>query len=70
MTLGERIEATRVDQGMRLNELARRAGLRSGYVSLLERDTYRHTSVYIVRKIADALDVSIDDLMEGVDDPE
>ena len=69
MTLGERIEATRLDRGLRMNELARRAGLSSGYVSLLERDTYRHVSVFTVRKVADALGASIDDLMEGVDDP-
>ena len=68
-TLGERIEDLRLERDMGVNDLARAAGLRSGYVSLVERDSYRHTSVYVVRKIAAALGVTIDALMEGVEDP-
>jgi transcriptional regulator with XRE-family HTH domain len=69
MTLGARIEQVRQSEGLGVNELARKADMSSGYLSVLERDGYRHTSVFVVRRIARALDTTIDELMERVDDP-
>lgn len=68
MTLGLRVEQLRVERGLSLSELARRAGMGSGYLSSLEYDRYRHVSVYTVRRVARALGVTLDNLMKGVDD--
>jgi transcriptional regulator with XRE-family HTH domain len=63
MSLGRRIEAARVSRRISLNELAKRAGVSSGYLSKLERDGYREPSVHKVYEIAKALDVCMETLM-------
>lgn len=68
MTLGLRVEQLRFERELSLSELARRAGISSGHLSNLERDTHRHVSVYTLRRVARALGVTLDEVMKGVDD--
>lgn len=64
-TLGH-IEDIRIERCWSMNELARRSGIGSGHLSNIERDAHRHVSVYTVGRIASALEVSMDDLLEGI----
>ena len=56
--IGPRIKQRRVDKGISQRELARRVEMTASYLSQLERDL-ADPSIKSLRKIADALDVSI-----------
>lgn len=61
-SLGQRIKATRTSSGMSQQGLADASGLDRSYISLVEQGKQNPT-IGVVLKIADALDVSIGELM-------
>lgn len=69
MRLGERIEQLRLEREWNLNELGRRTGMHTGQLTNVEVDPFRHTSVFVIRRIARAFGITMDTLMDGVEDP-
>ncbi|HEV8672439.1 MAG TPA: helix-turn-helix transcriptional regulator [Methylomirabilota bacterium] len=67
--IGIAIRRHRSELGLSQNALAKRAGVSQGYVSLLEAGSRSHVSVGIVRRLADALQVSIHHLLEKEHQP-
>lgn len=63
MSLGKEIRKARVDAGMNQKALADAAKLSQKYMSQIERDD-ADPRISIVVKIADALDVSLDRLLQ------
>lgn len=63
MTVGERIRQYREAAGMTQEDLAGKLGITHSAVSLIEADK-RGVTVEKLRRIADALDVSITELLE------
>ncbi|MBE6066130.1 MAG: helix-turn-helix transcriptional regulator [Clostridium lundense] len=61
---GENIKKIRESKGLGLNELARLAGVNASYLSALERGEKENPTVTTLKKIADALEVTIDELMK------
>jgi len=61
---GERIRTLRMEKGLTLPALAERAELSKGLLSKLENDEDSNPSVGTLYKIAEALDVTISDIME------
>jgi transcriptional regulator with XRE-family HTH domain len=64
MTVGERIKSYREKVGMTQQDLADQIGLTNSAISLIESDK-RGVTVEKLRKICDALDVTIADIVEG-----
>jgi transcriptional regulator with XRE-family HTH domain len=65
MSFGQRVHAARKQLGLSLNDLEQRTGVNKGYLSQLERENQRNPSVHIAKRIADALNLSLDDLLES-----
>lgn len=65
---GDNIKRIRELKGYGVNELARISGVNASYISALERGEKKNPSVEILEKIANALEVSIDEIMRGVMD--
>lgn len=62
--LGRRIRERRLAQGMKLATLARKAGITSSYLCELETTEGRSPSAVILCRIADALDTSVQQLLD------
>jgi transcriptional regulator with XRE-family HTH domain len=60
--IGQRITAIRTKRGWNQSELARRANLNRAYISQLEAGR-RIPGAVILLKVADALDVTVDELV-------
>ncbi len=69
MGFGQRVRALRKQQGLSLNDLERHTGVNKGYLSQLEREAQRNPSVHIAKRIADALGLALDDLLDTADQP-
>jgi transcriptional regulator with XRE-family HTH domain len=70
MTLDEQIEADRrIGEALTFNEAARRAGISSGSWSNIESGRRADPSLFRVARIARALKITVDDLLEGVEEP-
>ncbi len=63
MTFGERVKELRKAQGVSQRELAGRIGLDFTYLSKIENDWMEPPSEDAIRRIAEALDASADDLL-------
>lgn len=63
MEVGKRIRAVRQQRGMSLRDLAHRSGVSKAYLSQLENDPGRRPSVDVVCRIAEALGVSVLELL-------
>ncbi len=63
MTLGREIKKARIEQGLKQKDLQEKTGLSQKYLSQIENDAV-DPRVSIVRKIAMALGVSTDTLLE------
>ncbi|WP_027965152.1 helix-turn-helix domain-containing protein [Halalkalibacillus halophilus] len=61
--IGERVQKYRKDRGLTLTELAERAGVAKSYISALERNIQQNPSIQFLEKVADVLNVSIDQLL-------
>ena len=68
-TPGKRIRALRHDLGMSQQELARRIGKSSGYMSMVEADKVPGVSGVVLSRIAEELDTTTDYLLLLTDDP-
>lgn len=66
--LGKRLKILRERQGMSLTELAERAEVAKSYLSSLERDIQTNPSIQFIEKLADVLDIPVDDLLQDLTD--
>ena len=64
MSVGSRIREERTKSGLSLQQLADAAGLSKTYLLRLESDPHANPSLAILRDIADALDITVADLLE------
>ena len=64
-TIGQRVRAARVAATLSQAQLAQRVGVAQAAISRIERDETRDPGVLIVAGIARALDLSLDELVEG-----
>ncbi len=62
MTLGEAIRSVRRQAGMSQKELAAAVGIDQSYMSMIESDLRSNPGTRIMARLAQALQVSIDDL--------
>lgn len=63
--MGGRIHELRVEKGLSLSELADKADVAKSYLSNVERNIQSNPSIQFIEKIADALQVSIHELLYG-----
>jgi transcriptional regulator with XRE-family HTH domain len=68
-SLGARLAHTRKDQGLTLHQLAERTGLKLQNISRIEQGHRTHVRSDTLQRLADALDVSADFLLQRTDDP-
>lgn len=61
---GKNIKQIRESKNIGVNELSRISGISAGYISALERDEKRNPSVNTLERLAQALGVTIDDIMK------
>lgn len=73
MTLGEKILELRQQKGWKRNDLVRKIAksqmrndlkIANRYVYRIEKNEIKNPGVYNIKKIANALDVKIDDLLQ------
>ena len=67
---GQFIRLRRIEKGMSQRALAKRAGLSSGGVSMIERGERERLEADTVRRLADALDEGYDELFRHLKRPE
>jgi len=61
--IGETIKSLREKKGLKLNELARKAGVNASYLSAIENNKKQNPSRAILKKVADQLDMTVDDII-------
>jgi transcriptional regulator with XRE-family HTH domain len=59
-----RLQEIREQKGLTINELARRADVSAASISIMEAGKHTNPSLDTLCKLASALDVTIDDLVE------
>lgn len=62
MNVGERISRARYDRKLKRNSLARKAGISKDYLYNLELNKTKNIDAYIIKKIANAMDMRVGDL--------
>ncbi|EDL62646.1 helix-turn-helix domain-containing protein [Bacillus sp. SG-1] len=62
--VGEKIKSIRENKGITINELAQRADISKSYISTIERDIQKNPSIKVLEKIAAALEVPLDMLLD------
>jgi len=67
--VGERVQKLRMKKGFSLSELAERAGVAKSYLSAIERNIQTNPSIQFLEKIADVLDVTVEELIQEMKDP-
>lgn len=63
--VGKKIAEIRKDRGYSLSELAEKANISKSYLSNIERQLNHNPSIQVLIKIAQVLQVEIDELLEG-----
>lgn len=63
--IGEKIKTLRQKQKLSISELAERAGVAKSYLSSIERNIQSNPSIQFIEKVCQALNVSVDELMQG-----
>jgi transcriptional regulator with XRE-family HTH domain len=66
-TISDNIRAAREARGWTQSELAKRAGVVQARISDWERSRYRQPDISSLLKLANALEVTLDDLVAGID---
>jgi transcriptional regulator with XRE-family HTH domain len=69
MTIGSRIRALRIAQGLGLREFARQLGGSAAFLGHVEHDRTTCTSLAYLSDVADQLGTSLDYLAGRTDDP-
>ncbi|MCL6633938.1 MAG: helix-turn-helix domain-containing protein [Alicyclobacillus herbarius] len=64
LSLGERIHNLRIQKGLSLSELAEKASIAKSYLSSIERGLQANPTVQVLDKLAQVLDVSVQDLLQ------
>lgn len=64
MTIGDRVRTYRIDREMSLSELAKKADVAKSYLSSIERNVQQNPSIMFVRKVSEALHVSVDHILQ------
>jgi transcriptional regulator with XRE-family HTH domain len=62
---GARISTARKLEGLSIRALAERVGISYGYLAKLERGEKENPSLVVLRKIADALSMDLQDILKG-----
>ncbi len=62
--LGQRIQKLRKEKGMSQDELARKADIPYTTLTKIEIGVIKKPSVFAVAKLAEALEISLDELMQ------
>lgn len=62
--IGERIRDLRLGKGWSISELAEKARVAKSYLSNLERDIQKNPSVHMLEKVAGALEVPVDAILQ------
>jgi len=62
---GKYIYHVRKIQGYTLTQLAKRVGISKSYLSSIERDLKQNPSIQVMEKIAEALGVDLNDLLQN-----
>lgn len=62
LRLGDILKSRREDVGLNLTEMAATVGVSRTYLSRLERGMYKHPSMMVLARIADKLEIRIEDL--------
>ena len=65
MTLGERLKALRMARDWTQQDLSDRAGVRQPLISQLETGRKKDTLALIVQRLARALGVTVEELLDG-----
>ena len=66
MTLGERLRTIRKTDGLTQDDFADKLDVSQSVISDIERD-YKNPTLYTLRRIAHALDMTMSELLQGVD---
>jgi XRE family transcriptional regulator, master regulator for biofilm formation len=61
--IGERIKRLRAEKKLTLSELAERSGVAKSYLSKIERHIQSNPSIQFLEKVAEALGVTMDDIL-------
>ena len=64
MGFGQKVREIRKQRGLSLNDLERLTGVNKGYLSQLENEHQRNPSVHIAKRIAEALGLGLDELLD------
>ncbi|WP_409252226.1 helix-turn-helix domain-containing protein [Bacillus sp. SCS-153A] len=62
--VGVKIKSIRENKGITINELAQKAAISKSYISSIERDIQKNPSIKVLEKIAAALEVPLDMLLD------
>lgn len=63
--LGKYIHQIRKTQGFTLSQLAKRVGISKSYLSNIERELKRNPSIQIMERLAAALNMDLNDLLQN-----
>lgn len=63
--IGSRIQKFRLMKKISLSELANRAGVAKSYLSNVERNIQSNPSIHFLNKIANSLDITVEQLLYG-----
>ena len=63
--IGQKIQVLRIKKGLSISELAKRADVSKSYLSTVERSSDSNPSIQFLRKIAQALQVPFEDLLQN-----
>lgn len=61
--IGRRIQILRQEHGMSISELAEKAQVAKSYLSNIERGIQKNPSIQTLEKVAEALRVTVDDIL-------
>jgi transcriptional regulator with XRE-family HTH domain len=62
---GENIKKIRESKGLGINELSRLSGVNASYISAMERGEKENPTITTLKKLADALEVTVDELLQS-----
>lgn len=65
--LGDKIRKIRTDKNIGLNEVARQVGIAPAYLSLIETNQRKNVGTETLQKIANILDVSVNEFFDDED---